>query len=106
LSIPNINEVLRKIPRGRLFPFGLIKLLTGLKKIKTIRVIAMGVLKEHRMAGIDLCLYGKTYEAALRKGIHTAEASWILEDNFMMNSILRRVNGSVYKRYRMYQMDI
>jgi hypothetical protein len=106
LSIPNINEILIKIPRGRLFPFGLFKILTGLKKVKTIRVIAMGVLQEHRMAGIDLCMYGKTYEAAIKKNIDTAEASWILEDNFMMNSILKKVNGNVYKTYRMYQADL
>lgn len=106
LSIPNINEILIKIPRGRLFPFGLFKLLTGIRKVKTIRVIAMGVLKEYRMAGVDLCLYGKSYEAAHKKHIHTAEASWILEDNYMMNSILRKVGGKVYKKYRMYQMDL
>jgi hypothetical protein len=58
------------------------------------------------MAGIDLCMYGKTYEAAIKKNIDTAEASWILEDNFMMNSILKKVNGNVYKTYRMYQADL
>src|SRR5690606_6828541 len=48
LGIPNINEVLIQIKRGRLLPFGIFKLLFGLKKIKTIRVLMLGVLEGYR----------------------------------------------------------
>src|SRR5690606_11583455 len=59
LGIPNINEILIRIKRGRLLPFGIFKLLFGLKKIKTIRVLMLGVLESYRKLGIEACLYGR-----------------------------------------------
>ncbi|MDW7682091.1 MAG: GNAT family N-acetyltransferase, partial [bacterium] len=43
LSCPDINQALIKI-NGRLFPFGLFKLLYHIRKINRLRVIIMGVL--------------------------------------------------------------
>ncbi len=106
LCIPDINEVLIKLRKGRLFPFGFIKLLRGLKKIKTIRIIALGVIEEYRMMGIESCFYGTIIQNGQAKGIHTAEASWILEGNQMMNRALEKINGQVYKRYRIYEKAI
>lgn len=106
LTIPNVNEVLINIRHGRLFPLGIVKLLWGLKRIKSVRVIALGILPEFRRMGLDVCLYVKTYEAARKKGVTMAEASWILEDNVPMNRALERIGGKVYRRHRLYQKAI
>ncbi|MCY7329402.1 MAG: hypothetical protein LH618_12700, partial [Saprospiraceae bacterium] len=81
LSVPNLNEVFIKIPRGRLFPTGIFKFLFGRKSIKAVRIVALGILPEYRRAGLDVCFYVRTYQTALRKGIPRGEASWILENN-------------------------
>ncbi|MBL7775270.1 MAG: hypothetical protein JNK89_04665 [Saprospiraceae bacterium] len=106
LTIPNVNEVQIKLKRGRLFPFGIFKLLFGLKKIKSIRILALGTLKEYRRLGVDVCFYVRNINTSLRKGIHRGEASWILENNDMMNRALEHIHGRVYRKYRLYEKQL
>ncbi|MGP8214528.1 MAG: GNAT family N-acetyltransferase [Bacteroidia bacterium] len=106
LTIPDINFILQKIPRGRLLPFGLFKLLYYKSKAKNCRVITLGVLEKYRRMGIDACFYSISVETAKSKGFVTADASWILENNIPMNRALVNLNGKVYKTYRMYELNI
>ena len=108
LTIPNINEGLIKIRDGRLLPFGLIKLLwhTRKGKLKSVRVITLGVTPEHRNSGIDIVFYYKSFEEAIRQTLTWAEMSWILEDNIPMNRALERMGATVYKTYRLYEMPV
>lgn len=106
LAIPDINQVLIKIKRGRLLPLGIFKLLLGLKKINYVRVIALGVKEEYRKAGVEAYFYAEIIEQAINKKIKGGEASWILENNEMMNKGLRNLNATVYKRYRIFEKSI
>jgi GNAT superfamily N-acetyltransferase len=103
LAIPNINEILIKVKKGRLLPLGIFKLLLGLKKIKSIRILALGVLEAYRKQGIEACFYGEIIEAYRRKKYKAAEASWILEHNDLMNRALIGIKGNPYKRYRILE---
>ncbi len=106
ITIPNINEVLIRLKRGRLFPFGIFQLLFGLRRVRTARVIALGTLKEYRRLGVDVCFYVRTVEAARRRGIIGGEASWILENNVMMNRAMEHIGARVYRRYRFYEKTL
>lgn len=106
LTVPNINEILIRLKRGRLFPFGVFRLLFGLRNIRTARVIALGTLQEYRRLGIDTCFYVRTLQAAVRRGITEGEASWILDNNTMMNRALERLGARVYRRYRLYEKTL
>lgn len=106
LTVPNLNEVFIKIPRGRLFPTGFLKFLFGRKSIKSARVVALGILPEYRRIGLDVCMYVRSYQTALRKGIHRAEASWILENNELMNRALLQMGGKVFRRHRIYEKTL
>ncbi len=106
LTVPNVNEAQIKLKRGRLFPFGFIKLLMGMRKIKSVRIIALGTLKEYRRLGIDAVFYVKNIKTAQEKGILRGEASWILEGNDMMNRALEHINGKVYRKYRLHEKAI
>lgn len=103
VGIPNINEIQIKIKRGRLLPTGIFKLLFGRKKIKTLRVMMLGVLEEYRKLGIEACLYGRIIKNAKQHGIKGAECSWMLDHNYMMNHAIEQINGNLYKRYRIYE---
>ena len=103
LAIPDINQVLIKIKRGRLFPTGIFKLLLGLKKINYVRVLALGVVEGYRKAGIEACFYAQMIEQAAAKKMKGGEASWILENNELMNKGLVKLNATVYKRYRILE---
>ena len=103
LAIPDINQVLLKIKRGRLLPTGIFKLLLGKKHINYVRVLALGVNKEYRKAGIEAFFYAEIIQKAIDKKLKGGEASWILENNEMMNKGLLKMNAKVYKRYRILE---
>ncbi len=108
LAIPNINQVLIKL-NGRLFPFGLFRLIWDLKirrKTNEVRVITMGVVKKYQKRGIDNVFYLDLYRNGVPKGYHTAELSWILEDNTLMISALETLGAKRYKTYRMYHTPL
>jgi hypothetical protein len=106
LTIPNVNEIFITIKRGRLLPTGLFKLLMNKSKIKSARVITLGVLEEYRKLGIDVVFYAKNMETAREKKLKYAEASWILENNKEMNSPLISINAKPYKKYRIYEKKL
>lgn len=106
LSIPDINQALIKIKRGRLLPFGIFKLLWYKRKIKGLRIMALGVLDGYRKMGIEACLYGLTIKTFQEKKFDYAEASWTLEHNTMVNSAIEQINGKLYRKYRIFEKSI
>ncbi|MBN1301082.1 MAG: GNAT family N-acetyltransferase [Melioribacteraceae bacterium] len=105
LVLPDYNEIFKSF-RGRLFPFNFIRIFTKNKDITWARVIALGVLPEYQKKGIDGALYYDILKRAAERGIMRGEASWILEDNEMMNRGAITMNGNIYKKYRIYQKAI
>ncbi len=106
LSLPDFNQALIKI-NGRLFPFGLPKLLYHARKIDQIRVIILGVIKKHQHTrGLGSLLYQETYDRGVKHGLTGGEFSWILESNKAMNSAARIMGAHVYKRYRVYEKSL
>lgn len=103
LAVPDINQILIKIKRGRLLPTGILKLLLGRKKINNLRVLALGIVEGYRKSGIDMYFYRSIIENGLRKNFVSAEASWILEHNVPMNKAMLSINGKPYKKYRIYE---
>jgi GNAT superfamily N-acetyltransferase len=101
LALPDYNLVLKEI-KGRLFPFGLFKLIRGKRKINRMRVLIMGVIAEYRHSGIDAVMLAELYRVTPLRGYVGAELSWILEDNAVMNKIISKVASEPYKVYRVY----
>lgn len=106
LGIPDINQLLIKIKKGRLLPTGIFKLLLGQKKINQLRILALGVIEGYKKLGIEACFYASIIERARNKNIKGGEASWVLEDNFLMNKGIQDMAGKVYKTYRLYEKSI
>jgi len=106
LTLPNINEILIKNKRGKLFPFGIFRLLLGKNKTKYVRILALGVLEEYRKMGIEAIFFAKNIQEARRRGIIGGEASWVLESNEAMVAAAEHLNGEKYKTYRLYKKEI
>ncbi len=105
LAVPDINRALKKI-NGRLFPFGLLKLLWHSRKIKAVRVITMGVVKEYQNLGIAAIFYDQIYRTVPEHGYPEAEMSWVLESNLLMNRAADLIGGRRSKTYRIYEMPL
>jgi len=106
VTIPDVNQAFKHLKRGRLLPFGFIKLLYYFNKIDTYRVILFGIIEEYRKKGIDVIFYLKSLETAKKRNIFQGEASWILENNIQMNNILESIGAKKYKTYRIFQKPI
>ncbi len=106
LAIPDVNQIQKKIKKGRLLPFGIFKLLFGLKKIDYVRIITLGVIEPYRKMGIEACFYAEIIQNAAKKKIKGGEASWILEKNELMNKAMENINGKIYKTYRIYEKAV
>ena len=106
LGLPDINQALIYNKSGSTLG-AVYHLLTKKKKIDSFRIIVLGVLPEYQRTGVDILLYHKFGESANELGIHYGDASWILEDNEMMNRALTgTVNGQIYKKFRIYEKSI
>jgi hypothetical protein len=91
---------------GRLLPFNFIKLFTQKKKIKWARILTLGIIPEFQKKGLDTLFYWEIVHRAANIGIRLGEASWVLEDNDMMNRGLELMNAEKYKRYRIWETEV
>jgi len=110
LAVPDINVALRHLKNGRLttfgLPIGLAKLLYYQKKIRTGRLVALGILEKYRRAGIAEMLVLDVIDAAFQRGYTGAELSMTLEDNVMVNRFIEAMGAKRYKTYRIYRRAI
>lgn len=102
LSLPDLNEVLIRNKRGYLIP-GLVRLLLYKKTISKVRIVVLGVLREHQMTGAAAVLFYETGKRGVELGYHRGEAGWVLEDNHSMVRAAQMMNGERQKTYRIYQ---
>jgi len=109
LGVPDVYQAMLKAkpqPNNWSLPLTLVKFLLNRKKVNTFRLLIMGVVPEYRALGIDALFYVDTARAASAKGYEFCEMSWILESNDMMNRIIERLGGEIYKTYRVYEKPL
>ena len=104
LALPDVNHAL-KPANGSLFPTGLVKILYYQRLIKSVRVLALGVVEEYRASGLAAGFYATLVRNARKLGYGDTEMSWILEDNTLMNRSLQVMGAKRYKIYRLYEWN-
>lgn len=104
-ALLDYNQILRKC-NGRLFPFGLVRLITGRRNINTVRAMAMTMVPGYQDAGLSVVLIDNLTGPAARWGIERWEMSWILESNKQSRGSLERAGIKKTKTYRMYDKTL
>ncbi|MEE2827783.1 MAG: N-acetyltransferase [Myxococcota bacterium] len=108
VAIMNLNPIIKTLD-GKLFPFGVLKLLWKLKvrkEVEDCRLTILGIKSGYRRRGIDSILFVETQRACKRLGWKGGEIGWTLEDNHMVNRAIESMNGQKVKTYRVYGMDL
>ena len=103
LCVPDFNQILKRNRSGRLFPFGLLKILTGKSKLRTGRIMALGIKEQFRSGSILPVFMHESLRRAVAYGSTGAEASWILEENQQMRQPIDAWGGRVYRKWRIYE---
>lgn len=105
LVLLDYNQIFKSM-NGKLLPFNFLKLYTQKKKMTWCRIITLGLIPEYQKKGLDAVFYYEIVTRAHDIGIDLGEASWILEDNEMMNRGAEAMSGELYKRYRVWNLNI
>jgi ribosomal protein S18 acetylase RimI-like enzyme len=104
VALPDINALLKGM-NGRLLPFGFLKLLRGIPRLKQYRMFALGVIPEYQGKAVDSLLY-----RALNESLHSedlyVEINYVLEDNWPMVNAINKLGATPLRRYRVYEMGI
>ena len=103
LCAPDFNAVFKRIATGRLFPFGIVKILRARSRIRTGRILALGIKERFRTGSVLPVFMHEATRRAIAYGSPGAEASWILEENQGMRQPLEAFGGRVYRRWRVYE---
>lgn len=106
LALPDINEALASNRRGGIVGAG-IALAFRKGAISRGRIILLGLLPRFRGRGIDAALYFDIgHRMVDTKGYREAEASWVLEENDLMNRAIKMMGGERYKIYRIFEKSM
>src|SRR5674476_51542 len=79
IGIPDLSDGV-KAARGRMFPFGFIKVLRASKRSKKLMLMLGGVKKEFRGKGIDVLMGVKILQDGINSGMKTLNSHIVLED--------------------------
>lgn len=104
IALPDINTLLKGL-NGRLLPFGWLKLLWGIPRLRSYRMFALGVIPEYHGLGIDSLIYRALYEEVYSPEIYV-EINYVLEDNYPMNNAIHKLLAKPLRRYRIYQREL
>lgn len=102
ISMPEISDGIRAA-KGRLFPFGWVKILSAGKKTQLLTLLLGGISPQHRGKGLDAILSKTLFDQARASGLLNVDSHLILESNRLMRAECERHNGVLHKRYRVYK---
>jgi len=101
ITLPDANQAIKKA-NGRLLPFGLIKMLLEMKRIRSGRLAILGIKQGFRRRGLDSVLMLDTFNAGKKLGWTIGEISWTLENNDLVNRSIELFGCKKSKIYRVY----
>jgi hypothetical protein len=106
LCTPDYNLPLKHNRSGRLLPWGLPRILWAKSRLRTGRIMALGIKQEFRSGSVLPVFMHEAARRAIAYGSPGAEASWILEDNQAMRQPIEAFGGRVYRRWRILERQI
>jgi hypothetical protein len=108
MSLPDFNEPIQPMKGKLLTPkiFNFLRYFLGWKRPEWVRVVTLGIKKDYRQRGIDALMFSTSLEAGMKAGYRKCEASWMLEDNFMILRPIELFGGKKYKTYRIYEKAV
>ncbi len=101
ISMPSISRALQK-SRGKLFPFGFLRILINLRKPKKLDLYLGAIRKEYQGRGANALLMTELTKSCIRRGIVDAESNPELETNLPVQGFWRYFDSRQHKRRRCF----
>jgi len=105
VGMPNPAQGVKKA-KGRLFPFGFIKVIREIKKTKQLDLLLGGIKEEYRGRGLDVLMGIHMLESAHEAKMEVIDTHHEMESNVKVRAEMEKMGGKIYKRFRVYQKDL
>lgn len=105
VSMPELSQGIKRA-RGRLFPFGWYHILRQSRRTRMLTLLLGAVKEEHRGKGLDSLMSLRLLESAIHAGMEYIDSHLILEHNTLMRAMCDRIDGKVYKRFRIFFKEL
>jgi GNAT superfamily N-acetyltransferase len=92
--------------RGRLLPLGFLHILLSMRKAKQLNLMLGAIKPGFRGVGISVLMGKSILESALQRKMKLIDSHLILENNFPMRGECEKLNGKVYKRFRIFSKKL
>lgn len=102
VGIPDMTEGIQRA-RGKLFPFGFLKILRAAKKTKQLDLLLGAIKEKYRGLGFDVLMGVKMIMTAREAGMEMMDTHHELEENLKVRAEMEKMGGRVYKKFRVYQ---
>ena len=105
IGIPDMTEGIQKA-RGHLLPFGLFKILRSAKKTKQLDLLLGAVKEPYRGKGLDVLMGVAMIRSAHGAGMEFVDTHHEMESNLRVRAEMEKMDGEIYKRYRVFQKEL
>ena len=105
IAMPDFTEGIQKA-RGRLLPFGFIKILKAAKKTKQLDLLLGAIKESYRGRGLDGIIGVKIIQSAHKAGMEVMDTHHEMESNVKVRAEMLRIGGKLYKRFRIFQKEL
>lgn len=104
-AFADISNELRK-NRGKLTPFGIIRLIIGLKTTTKVLFNGMGILPKYQRLGGNALLYHELSKTVKSKNFEKAEIVQIAESTEMMLKDIQKLGSKINKVHRIFTVNL
>jgi len=105
IGLPDFSKGIRDA-KGKLFPFGIFKILRDSKRSKKLLMMLGGVKKDYRGKGLDVLMGVKILQSGIKHKMDSLDSHLVLENNAKMRAEYERVGCKVVKKFRIYQKEL
>jgi len=101
LVFPSLSESMNK-SKGKIFPFGIFRIIKQIKKPKTIDLGLIAIRPEYQNKGVNAMVLSHMINGMIEKNIKYAETNLMLEDNTRIQGQWSVFDHIQHKRRRSY----
>jgi hypothetical protein len=104
ITMPSLSRAFQK-SGGRLFPWGWVHIMRGMKTSPVLDFLLIGVKDSYQKSGLPILLLIDLAERALALGYQSSESAPMLENNLMVQSLHKYFDTEIHKRRRVFRLD-
>jgi len=99
--VPSLSKAVKK-SKGKLLPFGFMRILRAIRKNDTLEALMIGVMPEYQGKGASVLMFRQLHENCIRYGIDKMILNPELEENFKVQSMFEQYETEPFMRRRAY----